>query len=60
MTGYCVKCRETREIQNAEQVTMKTGRPATRGTCPVMQYRYVQDRQGFVVVSPRDGKFRPG
>ena len=35
MTGYCVKCRETREIQNAEQVTMKTGRPATRGTCPV-------------------------
>ena len=35
MTGYCVKCRETREIQNAEQVTMKNGRPATRGTCPV-------------------------
>ena len=29
MTGYCVKCRETREIQNAEQVTMKNGRPAT-------------------------------
>ena len=28
MTGYCVKCRETREIQNAEQVTMKNGRPA--------------------------------
>ena len=35
MTGYCVKCHETREIQNAEQVTMKNGRPATRGTCPV-------------------------
>ena len=35
MTGYCVKCRETREIQNAEQVTMKNGRPATRGTYPV-------------------------
>ena len=35
MTGYCVKCRETREIQNAEQVTMKNGRPATRSTCPV-------------------------
>ena len=33
MTGYCVKCRETREIQDAEQVTMKNGRPATRGTC---------------------------
>ena len=35
MTGYCVKCRETREIQNAEQVTMKNGRPATLRTCPV-------------------------
>ena len=35
MTGYCVKCQETREIQNAEQVTMKNGRPATSGTCPV-------------------------
>ena len=35
MTGYCVKCRETQEIQNAEQVTLKNGRPATRGTCPV-------------------------
>ena len=33
MTGYCMKCRESREIENAEQVTMKNGRPATRGTC---------------------------
>ena len=35
MTGYCLKCRESREIQNAQQVTMKNGRPATRGTCGV-------------------------
>ena len=28
-----MKCREAREIQDAEQVTMKNGRPATRGTC---------------------------
>ena len=33
MTGYCLKCRESREIQNAQQVTMKNGRGATRGTC---------------------------
>ena len=33
MTGYCLKCRESREIQNAQQVTMKNGREATRGTC---------------------------
>ena len=33
MTGYCMKCRESREIENAEEVTMKNGRPANRGTC---------------------------
>ncbi|MCH8086713.1 MAG: hypothetical protein IIC81_02550 [Chloroflexi bacterium] len=34
MKGYCVKCRESREIQNAKQITMKNGRPATQGVCP--------------------------
>ncbi len=33
MTGYCLKCRDRREIQSPQQVTMKNGRPATRGTC---------------------------
>ena len=33
MTGYCLRCRESREIQSAQQVTMKNGRPATRGKC---------------------------
>ena len=33
MTGYCLKCRGIREIVEAEQVTMKNGRPATRGKC---------------------------
>ena len=35
MTGYCMKCRESREIQNGQPVTMKNGRPkgATRGNC---------------------------
>ena len=31
MTGYCMKCRES--LEEAEQVTMKNGRPATRGKC---------------------------
>ena len=35
MTGYCMKCRESREIEKSEQVTMKNGRPATRGKCGV-------------------------
>ena len=34
-TGYCMKCKTQREIKNAKQITMKNGRPATEGTCPV-------------------------
>lgn len=34
MEGYCLKCREKREITNPEQVTLKNGRPATKGDCP--------------------------
>ena len=34
MEAYCVKCRTRREIQSAESITMKNGRPATQGTCP--------------------------
>lgn len=35
MQAYCLKCRTQREMQNAQQVTMKNGKPATRGRCPV-------------------------
>jgi hypothetical protein len=35
VTGYCLKCKKQVEIQGAEQVTMKNGRPATTGSCPV-------------------------
>ncbi len=31
--GYCVKCKEKREIVNGENVTMKNGRPAHKGKC---------------------------
>ncbi len=34
MEGYCVKCRAKKEIKDAQQVTMKNGRPATEGKCP--------------------------
>ena len=33
--AYCFKCRTKREVRNAQQVTLKNGRPATQGTCPV-------------------------
>jgi hypothetical protein len=35
LTGYCVKCKETREIKNPIRVTMKNGREAMKGSCPV-------------------------
>ena len=35
MQGYCVKCRTKREIKDAKAITMKNGKPATQGTCPV-------------------------
>ena len=33
--GYCVKCKAKREIKNAQQVTMKNGKPALKGQCAV-------------------------
>jgi hypothetical protein len=35
MQAYCVKCRAKREMKDARQITMKNGKPATQGTCPV-------------------------
>jgi len=35
MQAYCLKCRTQREMQNPTPVTMKNGKPATKGTCPV-------------------------
>jgi len=35
MQGYCVKCRAKREIKNGRAITMKNGKPATQGVCPV-------------------------
>ena len=35
MQAYCLKCRAQREMKNPTQVTMKNGKPATTGTCPM-------------------------
>jgi len=35
MQGYCVKCRTKREMKTPKAITMKNGRPATQGVCPV-------------------------
>ncbi len=35
MQARCMKCKEQREMQDPKPITMKNGRPATEGTCPV-------------------------
>ncbi len=35
MEAYCLKCRTKREMNSPKQVTLKNGRPATQGSCPV-------------------------
>jgi Zn finger protein HypA/HybF involved in hydrogenase expression len=35
MQAYCVKCRAKREIKSAKAITMKNGKAATQGVCPV-------------------------
>ena len=35
MQAYCVKCRAKREMKDARSITMKNGKPATQGVCPV-------------------------
>jgi hypothetical protein len=32
---YCVKCRAKREGKDVQEVTMKNGKPATKGVCEV-------------------------
>jgi DNA-directed RNA polymerase subunit RPC12/RpoP len=34
VTGYCLKCKKTVEIKDAQPITMKNGKPATTGVCP--------------------------
>ncbi len=33
--AYCVKDKRKVEVQNPQKITMKNGKPATEGKCPV-------------------------
>jgi len=44
--AYCVKCRSRREIKDPKSVTLKNGRPAIQGVCPVCGKR-PSDREGL-------------
>ena len=32
---YCLKCKQKRDITNVQQTTLKNGKPAYAGICPV-------------------------
>jgi Domain of unknown function (DUF5679) len=47
MQGYCVKCHTKREMKNAKSVTMKNGKAATQGVCPVCRTKmYIIGKSG--------------
>jgi hypothetical protein len=33
ITGFCVRCKEQRELLDAKEITMKNGRKAIKGKC---------------------------
>lgn len=35
VSAYCVKCKKKRDMKDPKRVTMKNGRPAMKGKCPV-------------------------
>ena len=35
MTAYCFKCKKQVDIKSPKPTTLKNGRPATQGVCPV-------------------------
>jgi hypothetical protein len=46
-----MKCKAQREIKGAKQITMKNGRPATEGTCPVCGTKIFKIGGGAAVAS---------
>ncbi len=44
--AYCFKCRAKREIRDPQNVTLKNGRPAIRGTCPVCRTKVFRIGKG--------------
>ncbi len=53
-SGYCVKCKASREIRDPKQITMKNGRPATEGTCPVCGTRIFKIGAPAPAAAPED------
>ena len=41
--AYCVKDKKKVEVQNAQKITMKNGKPALQGTCPEVRRQGLPD-----------------
>ena len=35
MEAYCLKCRTKRQMKDSKAITMKNGKPAMQGVCPM-------------------------
>ena len=46
--AYCFKCRAKREIKDAKAITMKNGKPAIRGVCPVCGTKVFRIGRGLI------------
>lgn len=46
MEAYCFKCRTKKDIKNPQKVTLKNGRPATKGMCPTCGTKLFRIGQG--------------
>ncbi len=55
-TAHCVKCKTRREMSNEREVTMKSGKAAAEGECPVCGTRmFLIERVAPVSIDPRAG-----
>jgi ssDNA-binding Zn-finger/Zn-ribbon topoisomerase 1 len=53
MEGYCLKDKRRVEIKDPQTITMKNGKPATIGTCPICGtkiYRIGKSPAGYVAL----------
>src|SRR5918997_3244397 len=64
IVGYCVKCKEQREIANAVAVFTDAGRPAVRGECLVCgtaMFRFGESplHEGMTPPEPKPRETKP-
>jgi cold-inducible RNA-binding protein len=58
MQAYCMKCRTKREMKDAKAITMKNGKPATQGVCPVCGTKMFRIGQDTAQLSKSGGTMK--